>query len=146
MPSIFPVSISSPMDSSVNGNCPVERLDPGIDACERLPDTIGGMKKLNTLWLANNELASIPDTIDGCTKLSDLYINSNNLDALPASLARCPLSDLNVAGNLVNMHWLNFRNNCLRELPGEFTKLKQLTMLRLDTTSSTISPQPRAAS
>jgi len=52
-----------------------------------LPESIGGIRQLQELVLANNQLTSIPESLGQCTRLMLLDVGDNKITDLPRSLA-----------------------------------------------------------
>ncbi len=67
---------------------------------EKLPDSIGDLKKLQKCMLAGNKITSLPDSMQACKNLELLRISANALEVLPPWLFTLPrLSWLACAGN-----------------------------------------------
>ena len=67
---------------------------------DRLPDSIGRLKRLQKLMLAGNRITHLPDTLQQCTALELMRISANRLEYLPQWLFAMPrLSWLACAGN-----------------------------------------------
>lgn len=118
-----------------------------------LPAEIGNLKRLEYLYIANSEIASLPDEIAQLEACSDLEIyNCPNLTKFPMAIAQMPsLVALNLSNN---KQWsaedlyagldalakgpskemvqiLYARQNSLEELPASFRNMLRLTMLDL---------------
>ncbi len=85
---------------------------------EKLPDSIGELKKLQKCMLAGNKITTLPDSMQACKNLELLRISANALEVLPPWLFKLPrLSWLACAGNpcsqdpieeecgLAKIHW-----------------------------------------
>jgi tetratricopeptide (TPR) repeat protein len=88
-----------------------------------LPAAVGGLNKLELLYLSGNELSQLPDTITRLSALKDLDVAGNNLMYLPERL-----------GSLQHLISLDLGNNPLRHLPASAARLKQLEFLNMGET------------
>ncbi len=95
-------------------------LDLGDLGLVALPDSLGNLTQLTTLYLYSNQLAALPDWLGNLSQLTTLYLSKNQLAALPDSL-----------GNLSQLTSLNLSNNQLAALPDSLGNLSQLTSLFL---------------
>ena len=86
-----------------------------------LPGEIGQLTNLQTLKLANNRLAALPGEIGQLTNLQTLELANNRLAALPGEI-----------GQLTNLQTLELANNRLAVLPGEIGQLTNLQTLELN--------------
>ena len=69
---------------------------------ERLPESIGKLKRLQKVMLAGNRLTSLPASMENCDSLELIRISANAMSSLPDFLVRLPrLSWLAFAGNPV---------------------------------------------
>ena len=87
-----------------------------------LPPEIGGLTKLQTLWLQNTQLSALPPEIGGLTNLQELYLNNTLFSALPPEI-----------GELTNLQELRLNATRLSALPpeiGGLTKLQTLSIGR----------------
>ncbi len=67
-----------------------------------LPDTLGELKRLETLSCSNNLLATIPESIGHLKALKELLMHNNNLKTLPQALWYCEsLTHINLSSNLL---------------------------------------------
>ncbi|KAL2920383.1 hypothetical protein HK105_200456 [Polyrhizophydium stewartii] len=57
---------------------------------ETLPESIGGLAKLEELRLSNNKLAALPASVGRLKKLTQLNLANNQLKALPITLSEIP--------------------------------------------------------
>ena len=55
-----------------------------------IPDAIGNLVNLVTLYLNNNQFTSLPSTIENLINLETLSVGGNNLTSLPESLCNIP--------------------------------------------------------
>lgn len=113
---------------------------------------IGNLKKLETLYIANGELAALPDEFEQLESLTDLELyNCPKMSSFPMVLAKMPnLVMLNLSNNkqwgssaddgflaLANgpsrekIQILYFRENTLTRFPKELSNMKKLGMLDL---------------
>ncbi|KAJ3256932.1 hypothetical protein HK103_005050 [Boothiomyces macroporosus] len=83
-----------------------------------IPDSIGYMRNLTNLSLANNKIVALPDTLGYLEKLTELTVSNNELVYIPCSI-----------GLLKNLTTLSLQRNRLKELPAEIGKLKKLEMI-----------------
>jgi Leucine-rich repeat (LRR) protein len=67
----------------------------------KLPDEIGNLKKLNTLYIANGEVAKLPDSVAELESLTDLEIyNCPKMTEFPMVIAKLPsLQSVNISNN-----------------------------------------------
>lgn len=87
----------------------------------RLPESIGGLTKLEHLDLPGNCLTELPDSICNLTELKSLNLNSNRLVKLPDNF-----------GNLTQLEGLYLPHNRLTELPESIANLTRLRVIQLD--------------
>ncbi|MFX0065993.1 MAG: TIR domain-containing protein [Candidatus Hermodarchaeota archaeon] len=71
-----------------------------------LPKSIGNLKSLQTLNLANNDLISLPESIGNLKNLKELYLEDNKLASLPKTFE-----------SLKSLELIDLRNNQLKLLP-----------------------------
>jgi Leucine-rich repeat (LRR) protein len=88
---------------------------------QSLPESIGNLVKLTSLWLSHNRLQSLPESIGNLVNLTNLRFDHNQLQSLPESI-----------GNLVMLTSLWLSNNQLQSLPESIGNLVMLTSLWLD--------------
>ena len=62
----------------------------GNDLSE-LPPTIGNLRAVKQLSVADNALPTVPDSIAALPSLASLWLYGNTLTAVPATLARAPV-------------------------------------------------------
>jgi leucine-rich repeat protein SHOC2 len=102
------------------------RLDRSSELClnncqiKNLPDSVGNLSNLQSLYLNRNHLTSIPKSIGNLSKLTRLELNLNGLTSLPPNI-----------GNLSNLIYLDLYGNDLNILPDDIGKLTQLIDLNL---------------
>ena len=58
-----------------------------------LPQSVGKLRKLQTLWIYYGQVKELPSTIGNLTNLQGLYVYNNQLSSLPQEL--CKLTKLN---------------------------------------------------
>lgn len=89
----------------------------GRDLTE-LPESIGMLSQLTTLFVYFNELTSLPESIGKLSLLTHLDVSYNELEYLPESVGKLSLlTDLDAS------------NNILKDLPGGIADLSRLTTL-----------------
>ncbi len=89
----------------------------GCDLTE-LPESIGMLSQLTTLFVYFNELTSLPESIGKLSLLTHLDVSYNELEYLPESVGKLSLlTDLDAS------------NNILKDLPGGIADLSRLTTL-----------------
>ncbi|UNY97601.1 hypothetical protein MQE36_10945 [Zhouia spongiae] len=86
-----------------------------------IPQEIGNLTKLRSLFLNGNSIETIPSSIGNLAELDRLALNSNKLSSLPEEI-----------GNLTNLKWLILNDNGLQYLPGSIGNLSNLTELFLN--------------
>jgi Leucine-rich repeat (LRR) protein len=96
------------------------RLDMIHCGVEALPDEIGNLTRLRTLYANWCRLRELPDTLGRLTALEDLWLNNNQLTRLPDAL-----------GDLVRLKQLCLDTNQLGRFPGALLRLRCLEELRL---------------
>ena len=72
-----------------------------VNGLTKLPDEIGNLKKLNTLYLANGKLTKLPDTVADLESLTDLEIyNCPMMTEFPMVITKLPaLQSVNISNN-----------------------------------------------
>ncbi len=98
----------------------IERLDFIDCGLEVLPEAIGNLTRLRTLYANWGKLVELPDTIGRLVNLEDLWLNNNRLAALPDSF-----------GLLASLKTLALDDNLLERFPEAILELKRLEELRL---------------
>jgi len=108
-----------------------------------LPESIGNLKWLQTLWLSNNQLKILPETIGNLTALQILTLSGNKLINLPETIGNLTaLQILNLSynkltnlpetiGNLTALQILDLSHNKLRTLPESITNFSSIEKLYL---------------
>jgi len=86
-----------------------------------LPPEIGRLKRLEVLYLTNNQLSLLPPQIGGLESLKTLHLATNKLSKLPDEI-----------GNLKNLRWLYASKNKLQTLPSTISDLSNIAGLILD--------------
>ncbi len=109
------------IDSIEFNNIKIRELDLDYNKLGCLPDSIGELKNLETLYLRGNKLECLPVSIGELKNLETLYLSHNNLGCLPDSI-----------GELKNLEYLNLDYNKLGCLPDSIGKLESLKTLYLD--------------
>jgi len=99
----------------------MEELDLAGRQLHAIPDEIGRMTALQSIYLDRNHLKTLPQTIGQLPNLTTLVLSDNKLDSLPATL-----------GNLTQLEFLDLKYNNLISLPASFGQLRQLDRLELD--------------
>jgi Leucine-rich repeat (LRR) protein len=65
-----------------------------------VPDTIGQLTSLTSLYLGLNRLTTVPDAIGRLTSLTELDLSGNQLTAVPDTIGQLTnLTTLNIEGN-----------------------------------------------
>jgi Leucine-rich repeat (LRR) protein len=85
-----------------------------------IPNSIGNLQNLSSLYLENNQLSSLPESFGELKNLSGLDLSNNQLSSLPESF-----------GELKNLSGIALSNNQLSSLPESFDKLQNLSELYL---------------
>ncbi len=95
-----------------------------------LPDTIGNLVYLVSLWLNGNRLTTLPESIGNLRSLFELRLAGNQLLSLPKTIGQ--LKSLTVL-------WAN--NNMLVSIPDEIGGLRDLFSLALDNNQLSTLPE-----
>lgn len=85
-----------------------------------LPQSIGGLSELKSLWLSYNNLNEIPDSFSNLSNLEILELRSNNLEKVTKSLV-----------DLKNLKYLGLSYNNITKLPDWVKDFSSLTKLFL---------------
>ena len=88
------------------------------DTIYTLPENIGDLTELATLYLEWNRISVLPESFSNLTGLLSLYINNNILSSIGDSI-----------GNLTNLYFLDLGYNELPEVPASICNLQNLTYL-----------------
>lgn len=102
----------------------------GMKKLKTLPESIGNLTSLRTLFLRNHHLITIPESIGNLTSLEYLSFRSNKLETIPESI-----------GNLKFLKYLVLGNNPLKSIPESIGKLSLLMELYLPGTKLTMLPK-----
>ena len=94
-----------------------------------LPESIGKLGFLHSLYLDGNPLAGLPDALDSLTILKTLTLERIPLDSLPAIVPR-----------LSTLRHLHLGKTGLKDLPSGLTRLSDLENLSLDSNGMTRVP------
>jgi Leucine-rich repeat (LRR) protein len=120
-------------------------LNLGNHGITRLPEEVGGLRKLQKLDLSHNAIGSIPEDIGNMVCLEVLNLQDNKLKSLPARFSElCALKSLNCSYNqlpvlpaslcaLRSLVELSLSCNKLKELPDGIHAMSNLQYLRLQT-------------
>ena len=108
-----------------------------------LPDSIGELKKLETLNLTANSLSSLPEGIINLKALKTVNLSQNSLQTFPLFL--CQLTHLDFADlsdnkieelpegvQVLNAVELNVNRNSISVIPASIAKCKRLKVLRIE--------------
>ena len=121
----------------------LETLDLKFNQLETLPERIGELTSLTSLYLDSNKLQTLPESIEGLTNLVTLNLVNNQLETLPESireLTRLTSLDLHSnqfrtlpdsIGDFANLETLNLDYNQLETLPESIGGLTKLEILSL---------------
>ena len=96
---------------------------------------------LNTLGLTDNNLTAIPATIGQLPVLVNLYLKSNNLTTIPATIGAPSENQIEKPSNHT-LEKLNLADNKLTSIPDNIGNLANLTLLRLDDNPTLNTPLP----
>jgi len=125
----------------------------GDSSLTNLPSSIGDLKKLEYIYLDNNNLTSLPSSIGNLEKLEHISLKKNSLESLPSSIGNLKklqflmLNNNNLTklpssiGNLTNLIELNLKGNNLTKLPESIGNLTNLKILELDYNNLTSLPE-----
>ncbi|MBN8656841.1 MAG: leucine-rich repeat domain-containing protein, partial [Anaerolineae bacterium] len=117
-----------------------------------LPESIGQLTQLTSLYLSSNKLTTLPESLGQLTQLTYLDISDNKLTSLPLSLGQLTqLTELNLSynkltalpdslGQLTQLTDLNLSSNQLTALPDSLGQLTHLTSLKLSSNKLTTLP------
>ena len=137
-----------------DGYVPTDEEKKELDACEELeiigfsltslPESIGNLTNLQSLYIRVDSLTTLPDWIGNLTNLQSLGINGDSLSTLPESIGNLTnLQTLGISGdsltflpdwigNLTNLQTLGIRVDSLTTLPdwiGNLTNLQSLSII-----------------
>jgi internalin A len=98
----------------------IETLWASENTIQKLPECIGQLTRLEKLDLRRNQIEYLPETIGGLLSLEELLLSENRLTVLPDSI-----------GHLSRLRKLTLLDNALRSLPDRMRNLSALTILLL---------------
>ena len=108
-----------------------------------LPESIGNLTSLNSLYLSKTSLKTLPESIGNLTSLNSLYLRDTGLESLPesignlTSLSSLVLSETDIRmlpesiGNLASLKNLVLSKSGLKLLPKSIGNIKGLLSLNL---------------
>jgi Leucine-rich repeat (LRR) protein len=102
----------------------------GMKTLRTLPESIGNLTSLRSLFLLNHNLITIPESLGNLTSLRYLSFKSNKLETIPESI-----------GNLKFLEYLILDNNPLKSIPESIGNLSLLKELYLAGTKLTMLPK-----
>ncbi len=117
-----------------------------------LPESIGSLRSLKSLYLVRNCLSSLPIALQELTKLDSLNLAENKLTSIPATIGTLhSLRSLNLSdnkliaipggiGQLESLQYLDLDHNQLSSIPEEIGNLQSLTGLKLHNNQLTSLP------
>jgi hypothetical protein len=129
------------IEAARQSDCPRLKLS-GLHLAA-VPDSLGSLTHLRSLWLDTNQLADIPDCIAQLPDLRYLNLSGNQITAIPDSLARiATLEHLDLCKNkitgipeslsrLTNLRTLWLNSNQLTFIPDSLAELTNLLYLNL---------------
>ena len=108
----------------------------------QLPEEVGSLKKLETLNLEQNELASLPDSCVNLKALKTVNLSRNKLQTFPlflcqlihldfADLSSNTIKELPKGIDVLNAVELNLNGNGISVLPVSLAKCVRLKVLRV---------------
>ncbi len=109
-----------------------------------LPEALGQLTALQTLWLDNNQFTTLPEALGQLTALQHLRLDKNQITTLPDALGQLTALQVlwlhnnqlttlpEVLGRLHALQMLHLHNNQLMTLPEALGELKQLELLILE--------------
>ncbi|KIC77117.1 hypothetical protein DB41_DA00030 [Neochlamydia sp. TUME1] len=137
----------------IEENCKnIKALDLSEAGLTYLPQEIGRLSQLQTLYLRENQLTSLPVEIGQLSKLRKLNLSENQLTSLPVEIGQLSqlrklylsenqLTSLPVEiGQLSQLRKLYLSENQLTSLPVEIGQLSKLQTLELDQNQLTALP------
>ena len=105
-------------------------LDLSLNQLTELPEWLGQLNFLQTLYLRGNQLTELPESLGQLTSLQELYLSDNQLTELPESL-----------GQLTSLKALDLSDNQLTGLPEFLRNLTKLERLFLHGNSTLKIPE-----
>jgi len=124
--------------------CDPSELDPINYRLTQIPENIGDLEELGSLFLHDNEFSSIPSSIGNLSQLKKMDLENNLIADLPATIGNLNnlenlVLDFNqltnlpeTIGSLSSLITLEIRSNNLEILPGSVGTLSQLEWLYLN--------------
>lgn len=110
--------------------CSLQTLFVGNNCIEYLPITFGALNLLNRVDLECNNLKVLPENLDNMLSCTSLIVNNNQLIRLPKCISRMPsLTSLSVAHNNISY------------IPLELTNSKTLRTIRMSRNKLTHLPE-----
>ena len=112
----------------IDSGCPqdvadtVRSLDLDSNNFSTLPECVGQLVNLKTLYIGSNNFSTLPESFGQLVNLELLHLGSNNFSTLPECV-----------GQLVNLEWLHIGSNNFSTLPecvGQLVNLKTLYISR----------------
>lgn len=120
---------------------------------ETLPKSVGELVKLKTLNLSNNQITQVPEEVAQLPELETLNLSINQLSEFPSvkNLSRLHFLDLShnkleslpedlTDSSLSHLSQIRASENCISEIPGDFSRLPHLNLLDLSENSITDVP------
>lgn len=112
-----------PTEQKESELCEVHELDLCGTRISQLPDSLGRLTNLQTLYLSDTQITELPESIGQLANLQALYLNVTPIRQLPGSI-----------GRLANLQYLNLGWTQISQLPDSFTQLANLQSLFLGST------------
>jgi len=124
----------------------LELLDLSNNHLSSLPDDIGRLKRLKTLFLGYNRFTHIPKILSTLPSLTMIGLKSNQIsiweeDSLPLDIKWIVFTDNSIEqipisiGKLVNLQKMMLAGNSIKELPSSMQYCKNLELIRLSANS-----------
>ena len=93
----------------------IDENDSGWPVIEVIPESIGDLSELITLFLGSNEIVLIPESIGQLVRLNNLGLQNNLIEFIPESI-----------GELAELDFLYLYNNNISLLPQSISNLSNL--------------------
>ncbi|XP_028142541.1 leucine-rich repeat-containing protein 40-like isoform X2 [Diabrotica virgifera virgifera] len=106
------------------------KMDISHNSITQLPD-MGELRKLQILYAQHNDIREIPGFF-GCEQVHEIYFGNNFIEEIP----------LEFCENMNHLKILELRDNQIKAVPSEITKLAHLT--KFDLTNNDIEELPNA--
>lgn len=120
---------------------------------KKIPESIGNLHELSSLWIGSCQLSSFPKSLENCTSLKFIYADKNRLTDLNFSFSK--MTQLEVVSlrrnsishidssifSLATLQELTLSENNLTSLPVSIGKMKSLTVLNINTNNIETLPQ-----